>query len=230
MWPKRDSRPISGTAFFVAPKILLTAGHMVPDHNRKVVARPPGRQKAVLYLKELFYEKPRLETFECELLETGPRNVDISVLRVKGDYQSPNWVQIGQSVLKKGQAVDVIGYPGLYTEEYVGMMRPRELIERSDEESPWTDVERVFSLFPKSTLVISYGVIAEEGDRPLYHLSTVVGMSGSPVILDGCVVGATTLHLRLTHIQGFIKAFIPLVISTSRMNASPFRGQKQLKY
>ena len=40
-----DGKPTpsaSGTAFFVGPTILVTAGHLVPDGKRKIVAQHPG--------------------------------------------------------------------------------------------------------------------------------------------------------------------------------------------
>src|SRR5579862_6534531 len=177
-----NSKPISGTAFFVLPNILLTAGHLVPDTHRKIVAQFPGTRQAVVVVNQLFRAEPRVGTFECELVETGYRNIDISVLRVKGDYQSPNCVQIERHIFPKDGPVDVIGYPGCYNENYIELMMPGGAVDRNA-------INRVTSLFPKCELVISHGVVASEGHRPTYHLSTVVGMSGSPVVLNGSVAG-----------------------------------------
>lgn len=42
---KQDDEYASGTAFFVSPTILLTAGHVVPDTSVGVVAQVPGSQR-----------------------------------------------------------------------------------------------------------------------------------------------------------------------------------------
>lgn len=46
-------------------------------------------------------------------------------------------------------------------------------------------LDDVFALFPKSQLVITHGPVVLGGIMPTYRLSTVSGMSGSPVIVNG---------------------------------------------
>ena len=182
VWAYDEAQPTSGTAFFVTPDILLTAGHVVPDRKRRVIVQKPGTREAALLVDDLFCENQGLETFECELLESGAPNVDISVLRVKGEYKSPHFVSIATTVFRKNGSVDLIGYPGTYSTEYVARMMRQTGANRSA-------LVGVPSLFPHCKLIISYGKVAEEGHRPTYHLSTVPGMSGSPIVLAGHVVG-----------------------------------------
>ena len=188
----KDNSPISGTSFFVSPTLLLTAGHIASDKKQRIVAQTPGTQHAELYVEVLF-DKPDVDTFECEMVETGWPHIDVSVLRVKGEYKSRHWVEIGQQALRVGDPVDIIGYPGLYSERNVLIMQTPAI-------RPDRDANRaVFDLFPKCELIASYGLIDFECDLPTYQLSSVVGMSGSPVLSGDKVVGKTSL-LTLTFI------------------------------
>lgn len=161
---------------------------MVKEKKSKVVAQIPGTRKASLFVQDLFDSPrtpPRFETFECQLLESGRPNVDISILQVKGNYKSPHWIKIEGKKFHKDDAVDVIGYPGDYPDSYVRQMMHGGVVDRED-------VEGVNRLFPKCELIVSHGLIASGGNQPRYHLSTVIGMSGSPVILKGKVVGGAS--------------------------------------
>src|SRR5436190_23207754 len=54
-------------------------------------------------------------------------------------------------------------------------------------------VNEVETLFPKRELIITHGPVVLGGIMPTYRLSTVGGMSGSPVLLDGAVIGNVTI-------------------------------------
>lgn len=173
--------PISGTAFFVSSTTLITAGHMAPDRNRTIVAQYPGTQKAELFVEELFNNNPGVETFECEFVATGLPNADISILKVNGTFKAPYHVNVAQTTLIHDDRVDVIGYPGYYTGRYVRRMHTGHVDRNA--------ITAVEELFPKCELVVSHGSVDFGGNMPTYFLSTVVGMSGSPVIKSGQVVG-----------------------------------------
>jgi Trypsin-like peptidase domain len=173
--------PISGTAFFVSETILLTAGHMARDDNRRIVSQLPGTFEARLFVDQLFENNPEIETFECEVVGTGLPDVDICVLRVKGDFRAKHYLEIKQKPVKHGDAVDVIGYPGRYDERYIQRMHGGAI----DRDA----IRAVTELFPKCELIVSHGLVDSDGNMPTYYLSTVVGMSGSPVIISGGVVG-----------------------------------------
>src|SRR5947207_15311098 len=50
-------------------------------------------------------------------------------------------------------------------------------------------VKDITDLFPKCELIVSHGTVHLGGNTPTYYLSTVTGMSGSPVVKGGKVVG-----------------------------------------
>lgn len=71
----------SGTAFFVGPTTLLTAGHIASDEYTSVVAQPPGTLTAVLDVEHLFIESPLVETFHCKVVLKKPACfVDLTIL------------------------------------------------------------------------------------------------------------------------------------------------------
>lgn len=195
--PGPDGRgAISGTAFFVSPTILLTAGHMARDGNREIVAQLPGTQKAVLFVDNLFTKKLQVERFECDFIGTGWPDVDICILKVKADYRSSNYLHIEPKQLSPGNRVDVVGYPGHYSDRYVQKMHPAESVDRDA-------IEAFTGLFPRCELIVSHGTVESSGNRPTYNLSTVVGMSGSPVMMSDKVIGK------------YMKVIFSLVRSTS---------------
>jgi len=173
----------SGTAFFVGPTTLITAAHIVPDGNRKIVAQYPGTRRATFFVHHLLNPNNplNLETFECKCKTTGRPNADIAILEVCGTYRAPLHLEVGQLALNQNDYVDVIGYPGVYNERYVSEMH--------DKPVDGDIVEDVLELLPKSRLVITHGPVTSGGMMPTYRLSTVRGMSGSPVIMNGKVVG-----------------------------------------
>ena len=119
-----------------------------------------------------------------KLLETGYPDADVSVLEVVGSFKSPNYLCIEQhKFVADADAVDVIGYPGLYTEKQVLHMHPSEdLVDRHM-------VHDVETLFPKREIVITHGSVIFGGIRPCYRPSTVARMSGAPVVLNGNAIG-----------------------------------------
>lgn len=179
-----------GTAFFVGPTILLTAGHAVNDSRDKIVIELPGTLKATYFLERLFKDpqpgaNPR---FECKLVETlfGKANhADISVLEVVGPYKSNSFIEVTQQILPRecDGVVDVLGYPGEYSAREVMKMHPVPEQVNNDM------VDDVHTLFPKRELIITHGSIKIGGNQPHYRVSTVKGMSGGPVLMKGKVIG-----------------------------------------
>jgi len=170
-----------GTAFFVSSTLLITAAHLVPDNKRRIVGQLPGTQRATSFVEDLFKKPPPFDTFECKCLGTGLPNADLAVLQVTGSYRAKVFLKIDESGLDVDDLVDVVGYPGLYSERDVRNMHPG-LIDGDI-------VDDVFELFPKSRLVITHGLVVLGGFMPRYRVSTVSGMSGSPVIVNGKVRG-----------------------------------------
>jgi hypothetical protein len=180
----------SGTAFFVGPKTLLTAAHIVSDRRHIVVAQFPGTLKATRYVERLFQKHQAGTTdgiFECRLVDTLHPNADISVLEVVGSYRAENYIHVKRQDFAKGNnnTVDIIGYPGTYKEKDIEKMHPSKDCVDTDM------VEDVEELFPKRQLLITHGSIVFGGIQPSYRVSTVTGMSGASVLKDGNVIGRT---------------------------------------
>jgi len=182
-----------GTAFFVSSTLLITAAHLVPDNKRRIVGQLPGTQRATSFVEHLFQKTPPFETFECKYLGTGLPNADLAVLQVTGSYRAKVFLEIDEDGLNPDDPVDVVGYPGLYSERDVQNMHPG-LIDGDI-------VDNVFELFPKSRLVVTHGVVVLGGFMPRYRVSTVSGMSGSPVIVNGKVRGIVIVLLQATLIR-----------------------------
>ena len=170
-----------GTAFFVSSTVLITAAHLVPDNKRRIVGQLPGTQHATFFAEDLFKKPPPFSTFECKCLGTGLPNADLAVLQVTGSYRAKVFLEIDYGGLKSDDPVDVVGYPGQYSYRDVRNMHPG-LIDGDL-------VEDVFELFPQGRLLVTYGLVVLGGFMPRYRLSTVSGMSGSPVIMNGKVKG-----------------------------------------
>ena len=179
----QTNRAVSGTAFFVSNgTMLMTAGHMAPDGNRRIVAQYPGVPQARMFVEQLFLSPPIVDSFECEFVATGLPNVDITILRVKGDYEADAYVSIEQKGFVAGEGVDVIGYPGHYGDHYISEMHGGNTDRK--------EIQDVGELFRRCELTVSYGSVVDTGgNMPMYQVSTVVGMSGSPVVVAGKVVG-----------------------------------------
>jgi len=79
--------------------------------------------------------------------------------------------------------VDILGYPGDYTSRDVRKMHPSSGLVDS------RMIHDVEALFPKRELVITHGSVTHGGHSPWYQVSTVKGMSGGPVLMDGKVIG-----------------------------------------
>jgi len=144
-----------------------------------------------LLVQNLFSPNASIEAFECDVIGTGSPNADISVLKVRGGYEASTYLEVEQQMLNPNDMVDVVGYPGRYDEVYIHSMH-RGALDRDA-------VKDVTDLFPKCELIVSHGNVHLGGNTPTYYLSTVIGMSGSPVIKGGKVVGNKTPdYLALT--------------------------------
>ena len=195
----RFGKPInyaSGTAFFVGPTTLITAAHIVPDGNRKIVAQYPGARRATSFVENLFdtVTSQHLETFKCKFKATGRPNADITILEVCGTYRATVHLEINQVLLTQNDYVDVVGYPGMYNERYVREMHDKPV----DGEMLDNVLDNILNLLPRSRLVVTHGPVNSGGMMPTYRLNTVRGMSGSPVILNGKVVGKVFILSMLT--------------------------------
>lgn len=174
----------SGTAFFVGPTTLLTAGHVVRDQKTAVVAQLPGILTAVIDVKHLFTETPTVETFRCQVVLDKPVCfVDITILDCsQSNFRATEWLELDRPVLKQSVKVDLIGYPGAYSTQYVVDTQNVGPLGKSE-------VRDIEELLPSCELTITHGPVIRGGKIPAYRVSTIGGMSGSPVVIDGKAVG-----------------------------------------
>jgi hypothetical protein len=180
---KRGTNAGNGTAFFVGPNTLLTAGHVAHKKGDKIIAQLPGTQE-VATVERVIEGDPNLATFECVVKKTlyreGSSEPDITLLDCSKSFSATAWLSIERTYLEPDTAIDMLGYPGAYGREYLRQKQKYE-VSIADE----GDVKR---LLPSWKLVVSHGPVLQPGDR--YKVSTIGGMSGGPVILNGKAVGS----------------------------------------
>ena len=87
--------------------------------------------------------------------------------------------------------MDVVGYTGMYTARYVRNMN--HAAHRDSVAAHRDRVNNVEALFPKRELIITHGPLVLRGIMPTYRASTITGMSGSPVLVNGDVIGTATI-------------------------------------
>jgi hypothetical protein len=110
--------------------------------------------------------------------------VDITILDCsESHFRATEWLELDRTVLKKAMTVDLIGYPGDYTLTYA---RKTQGLDPRFEKSEYRDIE---DLLPKYELTVTHGTVITGGGMPSYRVSTIGGMSGSPIIVNGKVIG-----------------------------------------
>jgi len=182
---RRNGELLTGTAFFVGPTTLLTAGHVA--RGVKMVAQHPGTLNVERNAKLVIEGGSRSpKTFDCIVKKTlykrGKPERDIAVLDCSGSgYQSTTWLEVVQQTVVPGSMVDVLGYPGTYDANL--------LSQRHGWEVSLNDERNVMDILPRWQLTVSYGPVIEVGVNVRYKLSTMGGMSGGPVVVNGKAVG-----------------------------------------
>jgi len=171
---------------------LITAGHVVPDQSVSVVAQLPGVQRTEFDVREFFENNSPegVETFPCRVVPDKQNYfADITILDCsESNFRATEWFELEQVVLSHDLKVDVIGYPGEYTSSY---LRDTQGVRIGRSE-----LADVMELLPKCELTVTHGPVIRGGKMPTYRLSTIGGMSGAPVILNGKAVGISKVNLR----------------------------------
>jgi hypothetical protein len=189
--------PASGTAFFVGHRTLLTAGHTAKEVGAEVVAQIPGTREAELFVEDLLELRDDVKTFRCVCTATLLPFADISILDCSGTaYRAQTYIKPENVALKVDERVDVVGYPGLYSERYVREKHQYKKINS-------TAVKEINEILPKCQLTVTHGPVVSTGNVPAYRVSTMGGMSGAPVIMNSVCVGNVNVPSEL-----IVKAFI----------------------
>ena len=182
------------TAFFISPKILVTAHHAVPAKPGSVVCfQIPGLPLCDKSAENVWLGINGVTRFQCRVKSCPaiPSDVDIACMEIIGkgncfgfvdchdesDIPSPE-----DSPLKIGDPVDVLGYTGAYDEIWLER-------NHTDVSNPADLMNVAVDILPKWHLAVSYGTVISTGQKLTYSLSTCGGMSGGPVVWKGKVIG-----------------------------------------
>jgi V8-like Glu-specific endopeptidase len=209
-----------GTAFFVGPRTLLTAGHNVVNHQKsgaRFLISLPG--VAEINVDKLLNEE--IAAAVCTVVkysyELKYPHKDIAVLA--SGYISPDYLEIGNKSLALGSTVDVLGYPGDMNSWWLRKHRGLANADQSKEQAE--------KLLPRRRLVVSEGTVETVNTLITYKISTCPGMSGSALLYEGKVYGTTFVRLLVlttgVHTgQDSIQADdIPHAVSITASNRSP---------
>ena len=118
---------------------------------------------------------------------------DIGVLDCSKSYTATTWLEIAKTKLKKGVTVDLLGYPGRYDALYLKRIQNCDVSVEDERE--------VMELLPRWELIVSDGEVIDVGANTTYKLSTIGGMSGGPVVMNGKAVGQF-VHCQGTYLIG----------------------------
>jgi len=184
-----------GTAFFVRPNILLTAGHCTlglrDPRVRLIISRP--FESGPIDLMD--FVARRMETIECSVIDSlyqkdGPGHMDISILH-SGSYSSPTFLQLSTLPVPRHGIVDIVGYPGRHSTDFIlghsGLTKPFQECITSAE-----------TLLPAQTLTITRGIVETVGSTISYKATTCPGMSGGCLIYNGKALGLGSFCRLLT--------------------------------
>ena len=173
-----------GTAFFVAPSLLVTAGHVVSGARRagtRLLISIPGT--AVVDSADL--QAGRIPSIHCSvkatLFNARRPNEDLAILEC--GYTSPHFLPISLEKLKPDSEVDIIGYPGQITADW---LQSHPGLKSADRSLPIAE-----KLLPLRHLTVSRGRVLTSNSIVTYYLSSVRGMSGSCVHNGGKVYGSS---------------------------------------
>jgi hypothetical protein len=87
-----------GSAFFVGPTTLITAGHAAPTNNTEIFALYPGTYIVKSHPEDIFNGMVPDPKFSCRVLETLFKHSeelehDIAILQVTGEYKAKEWLE-----------------------------------------------------------------------------------------------------------------------------------------
>lgn len=179
----------TGTAFFIGPTTLVTAGHNAPTKHVRIVAQCPGTAEAAMNPFKVL-DGSIDKCFKCTVVATlysgeEQMDTDISILDCRKSYRAEKWLAIDPATdFKEGIGIDVMGYPGNYE---VALSEDPEV--SIPDEPRGRRFQLANEILPRWQLAISFGSVISGGTNPTYYLSTIGGMSGGPVLLNGKVVG-----------------------------------------
>lgn len=172
----------TGTAFFVAPSLLITAGHCVANLAKsQLILSLPGRE--LIDADKL--RNGDIEGLKCTvkatLFKPGRSSWTRDIAILETGYISPNFLDLSQTHLGVGAVVDVIGYPA---DIPVHWLRRHHGLDSADHSKATAE-----KLLPMRHLTISRGNVAAANSTVTYNVSTCRGMSGASLTSGGKAYG-----------------------------------------
>lgn len=188
---------VFGTAFFVAPSTLITAGHVVADAVKKgarlIISLPGVATVDTSKLQNAKIKGAKCTVTGVHFSKNRPQE-DIAILEC--GLISDKFLTITQSTPEPGSIVDIVGYPGHISVEW---LRTHPDLDSADASK---DVAE--KLLPPRTLTVSRGYVLKSNSTVTYYISSVRGMSGACVLSGGKVYGTSNFNQamlmnRITH-------------------------------
>jgi hypothetical protein len=221
-----------GTAFFVGPNVVLTAGHNThgPEtrgHESLTLSFPADSGPIDT---NLFFNSDELFKIECTVIDTlwgtdvnPPRSWDISIL--KSGLRCPTYLELSTEKIPAGELAVVAGFPGVIDTDFVQGHQP--LTKPTKE-----NMEFASALLPAATLTFSKGTVQTEGDMVTYQLATCPGMSGSPLLYNGKVHGNQPDHHQLmilgVHVGQDNEGVLPQAVSFTSKRIQEFLQKNKI--
>jgi V8-like Glu-specific endopeptidase len=183
------------TAFFVAPGLLLTAGHaLIEPEGAVTVSRYlflPGTE--FISAQNLRVRGPirtRCTVLDNAYTRSGRAKLDLAILSTGGlEFNNP--LKISTEAVPIEGTIDVVGYPGEKSTVWVTQKHPD--VTNLDDSQRIAEV-----LLPTRRLVVTRGVVQHNGARfASYKISTCPGLSGSCLMYNGKVHGILFILLYL---------------------------------
>lgn len=183
-----------GSAFFISPTLLLTAGHNIREPpNVKVSVRigKPG----TAYINYAAALHRLIPTIVCKIVASlykyphSPSHEDIAILDT-GTYENgSSYLKLSPVLPSLSSKVNVVGYPGSVKQEW--LMCHDGINDAEDGRRKTAD------MFPAQRMTITSGPVNQVTSTISYKLSTIPGMSGGCVLHDGKVIGISRISVLL---------------------------------
>lgn len=180
------------TAFFVAPNLLLTAGHAALGPQDAISTERwlslPGTP--VLDIDRITNHSPC--AIRCTVVETtykagAAMSKDIAILS-SGNFETEHFLKLSADPVPIKAEIDVVGYPGEKRKMWLKEKHP-------DLKSIVDGATASELLLPTGKLVVTRGVVAESRtDITSYNISTCPGLSGSCLVYNGKVHGISSAY------------------------------------
>jgi V8-like Glu-specific endopeptidase len=175
-----------GSAFFISPTLLLTAGHnILGPPNVKVNVRI-GRPGAP-YINYAAALHRKIPTIVCKIVaslyksQRSPSHHDIAILDAGTYDNGSSYLNLSPASPTPSSKVNVVGYPGSAKQEW--LMCHDGITDAENGRRKTAD------MFPAQRMTITSGPVNTVSSTISYKLSTIPGMSGGCVLHEGKVIG-----------------------------------------